>query len=79
MKLGKSYDIIKWVAIVGLPALTALWLAVGVIWAIPLTNEIGATMAAIDTFLGALVGVSNINHKKSQQVDSESYVGGTEV
>jgi hypothetical protein len=79
MKLGKSYNVIKWIAIVGMPAATALWLAVGTIWAIPLTTEIGATAAAVDTFLGALVGISNITHVKQQTVAAEEYIGGNDA
>ena len=32
---NKVYDILKWVALVGLPALTALWLTLANIWGFP--------------------------------------------
>ena len=51
---NKTYDILKWIATVGLPALTAFWLTIGQIWSIPYTEPIGATLAAITTLACAL-------------------------
>lgn len=61
---NKVYDILKWVALVGLPALTALWLTLANIWGFPYAEAIGATLAAVTTFLGALLGISSINYAK---------------
>ena len=64
---NKTYDILKWTAGVGLPALTALWLTLANIWGFPYAEAIGATMAAITTFLGAILGVSSIQYARQQQ------------
>ena len=61
----KVNDILKWVALVGLPALTALWLTLANIWGFPYAEAIGATMAAVTTFLGAILGISSIQYQKS--------------
>lgn len=61
---NKVYDILKWVALVGLPALTALWLTLANIWGFPYAEAIGATLAAVTTFLGAVLGISSINYAK---------------
>ena len=61
---NKVYDVLKWVAMVGLPALTALWLTLANIWGFPYAEAIGATMAAVTTFLGALLGISSIQYQK---------------
>lgn len=61
---NKVYDILKWVALVGLPALTALWLTLANIWGFPYAEAIGATMAAVTTFLGAVLGISSIQYQK---------------
>lgn len=61
---NKVYDILKWIALVGLPALTALWLTLANIWGFPYAEAIGATMAAITTFLGAVLGISSIQYAK---------------
>ena len=62
---NKTYDILKWVALTVIPAFEIFWLTIGKIWGIPLTVEIGATIAALGVLLGALLGVSNINYKKA--------------
>lgn len=63
MKLSnKTYDILKQVALYYLPALATLWLTVGKIWSLPYTSEIGATITAIDVFIGACLGLSSKNY-----------------
>lgn len=61
---NKVYDVLKWVALVGLPALTTLWLTLANIWGFPYAEAIGATLAAITAFLGAVLGISSINYAK---------------
>lgn len=63
-KDSKVYDVIKWIVTVGLPALTMLWLALANIWGFPYAEAIGATLAAIETFLGALLGISSIKYAR---------------
>ena len=65
MKLSNSaYDILKRIALYILPALATLWLTLGKIWELPYTPEIGATITAIDVFLGACLGISSNNYYK---------------
>lgn len=64
---NKLYDTLKWIATVGLPAITALWLTVGQIWQIPYTEAIGATMAAITTCACALLGISSIRYQLNKK------------
>lgn len=61
----KQYDALKWVALVGLPALGALYFALAIIWDLPKANEIVGTITAIDTCLGLLLGVAKKNYDKS--------------
>ena len=61
---NKVYDVLKWIALVGLPALTALWLTLANIWGFPYAEAVGATMAAVTTFLGAVLGISSIQYQK---------------
>ena len=63
MKISnKTYDRMKWVALIFIPAFETLILTVGKIWSIPYYLEIGATIAAIGLFLGSLLGVSSYNY-----------------
>ena len=73
-KNSKVYDVLKWIVLVCLPALTTLWLTIGAIWSLPYTEPIGATLGAITVFLGALLGISSIQYKRleSENKDKES-------
>ena len=56
---NKTYDILKNIALVVLPALATCWLTVSHIWSLPYGEEIAATITAIDVFLGALLKISS--------------------
>ena len=59
MKLdNKTYDTLKYVALIALPALQVFWLTIGKIWDISYSVEIGATIGAVALLLGTLLGVS---------------------
>ena len=60
----KVYNVLKWICIILLPALATLWFALGKIWGFPYLAEIEATIIAIDTFLGAILGISAINYSR---------------
>lgn len=63
MTLGnKTYDRLKFVTLIALPALATLYLTVAQIWHLPSATEVAATITAIDTFLGALLGLSSKNY-----------------
>lgn len=63
---NKTYDILKWVDLLFLPALATVWLAVSGIWHLPFQSEILGTIAAIETFIGSLIGISNRNYYEIQ-------------
>lgn len=67
----KTYDILKWVALLLLPALATLISTLGVIWNISYSEQISLTVMALDTFLGAILGLSSSNYKKQQQLDED--------
>lgn len=52
---NETYDRLKWVALVFIPALEVLILTVGKIWGLPYYSEIGATIAAFGLFLAAIL------------------------
>ncbi len=57
------YDVLKWIALLVLPALATFYTALAQIWNLPYVSEIPATITAVDAFLGALLGVSSANYK----------------
>ena len=71
---NKIYDVLKWITLVFLPALTTL---VGVIlncFDVTCTDIILTIMTAVTTFLGAILGISNVNYKKTDENALESEV-----
>lgn len=66
MMSNKVYDILKWVALVVLPAIAILYESLAGIWGLPFADQIPATITAIDLFLGVLLGVSNVAYKKQE-------------
>lgn len=66
MKLNnKTYDIIKWVVMIVLPALSALYVGLGGIWGWSYIEQVAGTISCITVFLGALLGISSASYKKS--------------
>lgn len=64
MKLNnKVYDILKWVAQIVLPALGAAYFGLASIWGFPYGEQVVGTITVLDTFLGALLGISSIKYE----------------
>lgn len=61
---NKAYDIIKWIVVIVLPSLGTLYFALAGIWGLPYGEEIVGTIAAIDTFLGAVMMISTAQYNK---------------
>lgn len=66
MMSNKTYNVLKWVAMIVLPAIATLYLALSGIWGFPYGEEIVGTITAIDTFLGALLGISTAQYNKNK-------------
>lgn len=61
---NKTYDILKYIAQIVLPALGTLYFALSTIWGLPYGEQVVGTITAIDAFLGALLGISTAQWKK---------------
>lgn len=70
---------LQWTALVLLPATTTLWLALGPIWGLPRVQEVGATLTAIDAFLGTILGVSAQALAREQAAVAASHSEGLEA
>lgn len=60
---NKVYDALKWITLVLLPALATFYLSLAQSWDLPYPIQIAATIAALDIFMAALIGVSTSNYK----------------
>ena len=61
---NKTYDVLKWIAQLALPAVGTLYAALAGIWGFPYTEQVMGTILAVDTFLGAVLGITSANYKK---------------
>jgi len=63
--IENAYDVLKYFALILLPALTTFYITVSKIWGWPLRGQIAGTMVALNTFFGTIVGVFSWRHKKA--------------
>lgn len=63
---NKTYDTLKFIAQIVLPAIGTLYFALAGIWNLPYGEQIVGTITAIDAFLGALLGLSSVNYKSKK-------------
>ena len=62
------YDALKWLVTVLLPSSSIFYYALSKIWGFPYAEEVMATISAIGTFVGALIGISTINYNADKEV-----------
>lgn len=67
----KVYDILKWIALILIPAIGTLYFALAGIWGFPYAEAIVGTLTAVDTFLGAILGISTSMYKKNQNESND--------
>ena len=69
MKLSnKAYDRLKWLVVIVLPALGALYTGLSQIWpGIPYAAEIPATVTVVCTFLGAVLCISTAQYNGERE------------
>lgn len=61
---NETYDILKFVAQILLPALGALYFGLTKWWPLPYGEQVVGTITVIDTFLGTILGISTAQYKK---------------
>ena len=65
MKLSnKIYDVLKWITVIVIPALTTAYVGLAGVWGFPYAEEIAKTSAVICTLLGAMLGISTAQYNK---------------
>lgn len=68
MLSNKVYDVLKWIVLVVMPAISVLLVALTKAWKwdIPI-DAIVVTFASIETFLGSLIGISTNTYNKESE------------
>lgn len=76
---NKTYDILKWITTIVLPATGTLYFALSGIWGFPYGEQIVGTITALVTFFGVILGISTYNYNKLEDgvqdtFNSDSFV-----
>lgn len=68
MKLpNKVYDILKWITLVVIPALSTAYVGLASVWGFPLADEVAKTACVVCTLIGALIGISTAQYNASKK------------
>lgn len=63
---NRAYDVLKYIAQIGLPALGTLYFALAGLWGFPNGEQVVGTIAAVNVFLGVILGYSNKTYYGSE-------------
>lgn len=55
---NKTYDTLKFIAQILLPAIATLWVAISTIWNLPLGDQVEGTITAVIVFLDTVLGLT---------------------
>lgn len=73
MKLNdKIYDVLKWVVMIVLPAVAALYAALAPVWGWPRPDDVVLTLNAVTAFAGAILGISTAQYNKTKANGGDS-------
>lgn len=61
---NKVYDVLKWIAMIVLPALATLYLGLSNVWGLPYGEEVSTTITLVNTFLGTVLMISTNQYNK---------------
>lgn len=73
---NKLYNVLKFIALIFLPAFGAFYFAMAEMYNLPYPEQVVGTLAAVDAFLGVLLGISTANYNK--QVSARGYMLSSE-
>ena len=68
---NKTYDVIKWIAQIFLPALITLYGCIATACGIPHTDTVVTIGIGVDTFLGSILGLSSRSYYSDKDGDGE--------
>lgn len=68
MLSNKLFDALKWLTLVGIPALTTAYVGLSSIWGWPYADQVAKTSAVVCVLLGSLLGISTIQYNKASKL-----------
>ena len=69
----KVYDWLKWLCILGLPAMSSLYSSLAARWGLPCGEQVSGTISDIGAFLGVVIGISSAGYalERRNQITKE--------
>lgn len=64
---NQTYNQLKWFTTIILPAFGTMYFALAGVWGLPKAPEVGATVTALVTFLGIVLGISTRAYNNSDE------------
>lgn len=61
----RVYDVLKWMCLIALPALSVLYSVLSGVWGWPHAEQVATTINAVIAFTGTLIGLSTASYNKS--------------
>lgn len=65
---NKLYDILKWVTLIVIPALSTAYVGLAAVWGFPYAEQVAKTACVVCTLLGALLGISTAEYRSDKMV-----------
>lgn len=69
---NKVYNILKWIAMIVLPACATLYLGLSNVWGLPYGEEVSTTITLVNTFLGTVLMISTNQYNKRVDEDENA-------
>lgn len=69
---NKIYNVLKWIAMIVLPALATLYLGLSNVWGLPYGEEVSTTITLVNTFLGTVLMISTNQYNKRVDVNENA-------
>lgn len=67
---NNTYDILKRLCTIILPALGTLYFTLSQLWGLPYGEQVVGTLAAVSTFIGVCIGISTAAYNKEETHES---------
>lgn len=61
----KVYEVLKWLALIAIPALGEAYVRLANVWNLPYGSQINETALIITFVLGVLIGISTVQYNKN--------------
>ena len=68
MLSNRTYDVLKWLVFIAIPAIGTFIFAISQIWGWPpYAEQIVGTLSALAVLIGSLIGISTVQYNKEQE------------